>query len=175
MSFKEEAVFENKYIEFFNEHYCLTSEIWDCVDKLYPLRNQKKFLWNDLCNGDLTLSEDELSNMDSKQAISYVESKIKIYYFLLEKNYTSALKYIKQLIESHGLIAEIVYWQLIAATELGNNYVLEEVNSLTKEYNDRNDSDIRIKYPKDENELQFVSKKNKKLLAAGNYQKCSWE
>jgi len=96
MSFQEEEKFKAEYITFFNEHYFLTEEIWDIVEQQYPLKEQKSFLWKDLCNGNFRIQSKEIENFTPKQANIYVECKVRFYYAWIKKKFEEAYSIVQE-------------------------------------------------------------------------------
>ena len=114
MSFQEEEKFKKEYVDFFNEHYYLTEDIWQVVEKNYPLSNKKNFMWHELINGEFILKSNETTDMAPVTAMTYVETKIDLYFAVLNKSYRKGLRMAKSVVEL-GEDSHIWQWYLISA------------------------------------------------------------
>lgn len=183
MSFKEEEQFGKKHVEYFNQHYFLTDEIWNFIEKYYPLSHQKDFKWNELRNGDFSVTEAEVKEFSEENAIDYVEKKILIYYKILNKSYSLALEMIGEFTEKFYISEDIALYMMICLGELEKmeelksfyNTAKNQVNSselldyyyngYTKKGNENTDEILPWM------ELDRLSNKQKKLLIAGDFKK----
>lgn len=117
MSFNEEVEFHDRYVDFFNTHPYLTTEVWELIEQYYPLKRQKGFKWQLLIHGELEILNEQIQNMSHEQSTFFVESKIKVYYYLLEGFYEEAYELLTVLLFE---IKEpsLHRWLMIVAIEL---------------------------------------------------------
>ena len=120
MSFIEEKHFLAGYVTFFNEHYALTDEIWELVDKYYPLSNRKEFLWPELVKGFLRIKAKEIEGLPFDEASAYVTDKIHAYYALLDEDYEKAQICLLKLMKDHSS-DDLNRWYLVTVIQIGSS------------------------------------------------------
>lgn len=154
-SFREEEHLKVEYVEFFNKHYELTNEIWAFLNKFFPLKDMKNFKWKDLCNGNFSLTNEEIISLDNSEKIKYVSQKITIFYYMLEKKYYDAKAFLDVFFKTFDYRGEMEKWYQIVLLEIGETKPPKEMMDET--------------FPWDE--LVLASKKKRRLLSKGNYLK----
>lgn len=185
MSFKEEKEFIDDYVEFFNDHYFLTDEIWALVERNYPLGNQQNFKWKDQCNGHLKVGEEEVKKLSYDKAVTFVEYKIRIYYAFIGKDYKTAIDLFEALDVGDmvdDMKCDLRRWYLIMAGETGDlqrlqaAYQLLKSNDLCQQWAEK----YYLTYQKKLSRslegfswltLETLTKKQKSLLSRGEYDK----
>ncbi len=116
MSFIEEKHFLKEYVNFFNEHYALTEDIWALIEKYYPLSKRSDFRWHEIVNGYLNLTPEEIHGMSFDEASNYVTYKIHIFFGILDGDYDRALIFLRMLLPRYDR-RDLKHWHLLIAVE----------------------------------------------------------
>lgn len=114
MSFLEEHHFIGEYVRFFNSHFYLTDTIWSLIEDNYPLSGKDTFVRQDLLNGNLKVCAEDYEGMDDQQRVSLVESKIDIYYMMLDQSYEAAAMLADEYLSLHQ-DSDVLRWALVLA------------------------------------------------------------
>lgn len=185
MSFREEKQFIDEYVAFFNQRYFLTGEIWSLIEKNYPLGNQKAFKWKDLCNGNLTVSNEEIRHLTYDKATALVEYKISIYYRILDGDLKAAMSLLEETLPLYEN-DELDRWFLTLAGSLGDAERMESVyrrisasqnSEATRQTADYYYEGFRTMGSStlDWNDLDSVPKKDMLLYSKGEFRKALGE
>jgi FtsZ-binding cell division protein ZapB len=138
MSFNEEAEFHECYANFFNEHAYLTAEVWELIESYYSLKRHKDFKWQALIHGEFSIREEEIIAMSCEQSVFYVESKIKIFYYILEGLNDEAYDLLSALFFEHRH-PDLNRWLMVVAIALDLKDDIDKAYDLM-----RNDGDNEL-------------------------------
>lgn len=127
MSFREEEQFALEYLDFFNDHYYLTDEVWDVIEGHYSIMKNKSFKWLDLVSGSFSVSAMEIDEDNPLNLVTYVEGKIRIFNNILRSDYKEASMLLERMVLKYDQV-DLHRWHLMVLCRLGiENELVDEV------------------------------------------------
>lgn len=138
MSFYDELLFEKLYVDFFNEHYLFTVELWSCFDEIYGLKSRKDFKWKELLSDNYKVTSAEVKYIENEKKEDYIQGNIDLLYATLNEESKKAFIILDSLYNKFDICDRLHRNRLIVSVEINNEEaVLESYNYLSKKHGEK--------------------------------------